>query len=227
MSTLTATNFASKELKQWFEVRGFIYQLLVDFVGRPPRLSFFARYRRLAERHDHFVFTEGGGRLLSFFEGIEDAELRQKCEIETAEYNRLFSGQTPKLSLSEATIRSTEEHIDARRCAAEISNFYAECGIAFNKLYGEHDDHLAIELEFMAVMADRTLCTNELRQSCLKLTDLQLNFLEGHLTKWALKFADDLSAATVSSMYQGLASLLKEFLVKDAEMLRAWRNLLQ
>ncbi|AWB46299.1 hypothetical protein DCC85_20450 [Paenibacillus sp. CAA11] len=223
--TVLFQNEADEKLSRWMEDRGWVYQLLVDFLVRPPRLSLIARYRSYADRKGLIPSSSGGQQLAAYFEGLEKEELQAACTREQQEYQRLFVGSDPKLPLSEALVRERAEGIDAFRIRADISEFYSGCAISFNKLNGERDDHIALELEFMAVMADRTLCAEGLPESRLRHIELQAAFMESHLMKWAVKFADELYAATNSPMYRGLAMLLKEFLERDQAMLLKWQAL--
>ncbi|MNP60255.1 chaperone protein TorD [compost metagenome] len=95
----------------------------------------------------------------------------------------------------------------------------------FNKISGERDDHIALELEFMAVLSEEMLSKAGLHESCLELADVQIRFLENHLMQWAPRFSNELAAATSSPIYIGLAELLVQFLDMDLEKLYAWRKL--
>lgn len=57
-----------------------------------------------------------------------------------------------------------------------LSDVYASAGIVFKKCGGEADDHIAIELEFMAVLHERMLYNSFSVRSAMELLEIQENF---------------------------------------------------
>lgn len=108
-----------------------------------------------------------------------------------------------------------------------LADVYTSAGIVFNKCNGEADDHIAIELEFMAVMHERMLYNSFSIRSAMESLDIQESFLEKHLLQWTPQFCQKLNAATDSPLYLGLSHMLEEFLPLDLQMLRSWRASLE
>lgn len=214
----------TQEQVQWLELRGSVYQLLADFLGRPPRMSLIAGWRHKAELNHKVVTSESGRRLKHYLESIPEEDFRGVCHKEAEEYERLFTGHDAIIAPCESTCRCRTEGADAFACISEVRKIYMENGVVFNKLNGERDDHIALELEFMAVLAEGMLTKGNLQESCLELADAQLHFLESHLLKWARPFAKELLEATSSPLYTGLAELMDQFLVSDLRQLRSWRE---
>ncbi|WP_068620727.1 TorD/DmsD family molecular chaperone [Paenibacillus tuaregi] len=215
---------ANEEQLLWLERRGWVYQLLVDFLGREPRLSLIAQYRREAALKGPVISSEGGRMLKDYLESIEEDKLRQVCYDEAEEYTRLFVGSPAVLPFTEGGFRARKEGIQVMWESSQLGTVYCECGVVFNKLHNERDDHMAIELEFMSVLADRMLVAGCVRNKCTELADMQLWFMESHLMKWAPAFAEALQREARTPLYKGLGVLLSEFLSKDLEMLRVWRS---
>lgn len=211
------------EQAAWLGRRGWVYELLMDFLSRPPRMSLIAHWRRRAETSHAIPNSRGGRRLRSYLEAIPGEQFRSVCQQEAEEYRRLFMDHKVPLIPCEGAFRAKRDGADAYACTAHIRAMYAESGVVFNKLYGESDDHIAMELEFMAVLSEVMQSRLDLRHSCLELTDTQIRFLETHLLQWAPRFAEELIRATTSPLYTGLAELLREFLIYDLEQLRRWR----
>lgn len=225
MSTFVIDRIASsKQQVQWLEQRGWVYQLLVDFLGRAPRLSLIAQYRCKMILHQDELLCEGEEMLNHYLLSIPETGFREVCYEEAEEYERLFRGYSSKVPLYENIYRARTEGVDGMRLAAEISTMYGDCGVVFNKINGERDDHLALQLEFMAVMADRMMMFGSLPDRCLELTNQQISFLEDHLIKWTPSFAEELSERTTSPLYKSLAAILKQFIIYDLGMLHNWRN---
>ncbi|WMT40730.1 molecular chaperone TorD family protein [Paenibacillus sp. D2_2] len=213
----------SQDQAKWLKLRGWGYRLLVDFLGRPPRMSLIAQWHSQVELNNTVPMSSGGRRLINYLESIPENEIRRACYSEAEEFERLFMGPTAKVPTCESLYRAREEGIDALECASDIRTFYMESGIVFNKLNGERDDNIALELEYMAVMSEEMLDKLNLHQSLLEGLDLQIRFLESHLLKWTEGFTSSLTAATTSPLYIGLAEMMNEFLNEDLNRLQAWR----
>lgn len=213
-----------EEQANWMELRGWVYQLLMDFLSRPPRMSLIAQWRRRVELKNTIPQCQGGKKLKSYLESIPEEDFRRVCYEEAEEYERLFMGHNAKMIACESLFRAREEGVNGFACLSEIRDTYMQTGVVFNKISGERDDHIALELEFMAVMSEEMLSKASLRESSLELVDVQISFLEDHLLKWVPLFSAELAAITTSPMYKGLSELLIEFLAVDLEELRVWRK---
>ncbi|MFA5536364.1 MAG: molecular chaperone TorD family protein [Bacillota bacterium] len=85
----------------------------------------------------------------------------------------------------------------------------------------EADDHLAFELDFMALLAKLTLEKfNEQNTKAIKrlLAD-QKAFLEEHLLLWVGDFARDIQASKTHLFYPQMANLTEQFLHEDKGIL--------
>lgn len=221
----------SKEQSQWMELRGWVYQLLMDFLSRPPRMSLIAQWYRRVEQENTIPHSNAGTMLKSYLERIPVENFRKVCRDEAEEYKALFMGEDAVMKAYEAAYLVSGNPIETNRnnpaefmCIAGIRNMYLEAGVVFNKLSGEWDDHIAMELEFMGVLAGEMIAKQAFRDRCLEIADLQIRFMEIHLLHWGPRFSQDLAAATKSPLYKGLAELLSEFLTYDYRQLCAWRE---
>ncbi|MNC52955.1 chaperone protein TorD [compost metagenome] len=169
--------------------------------------------------------------LKSYLESFPVEDFRKVCREEAEEYKSLFMGDEAVMKAYESAYlvsgNRTEMNKDSLTefmCLAGIRNMYLEAGVVFNKLSGERDDHIAMELEFMGVLAGEMSAKEAFRDRCLEIADLQIRFMETHLLHWGPRFSKDLAAATKSPLYKGLAELLSEFLAYDYKQLCAWRE---
>lgn len=214
----------TEEQARWMEVRGWVYQLLVDFLGRPPRMSQIAQWRRRLEHKQIIPVCQGGKRLKEYLERIPEESFRQVCDEEMEEFQRLFIGHDAKMQTCESLYRARTEGVNGFACLTEVRDMYMDRGVVFNKISGERDDSIVLELEFMAVMSEKMLSKANLQDSFKRQLESQIGFLESHLLKWVPTFSSDLVASTSSPLYIGLAELLSEFLTMDLEHLHEWRD---
>ncbi|WP_245640220.1 TorD/DmsD family molecular chaperone [Paenibacillus dakarensis] len=201
---------------RWLENRGTIYQLLTEFIGHSPTLSLVAHWSRSSGINKAAELTRGGRELRYYLIGRSPEELVQICERESTEYHRLLHSKHRPLAESRYSPYSC--------CSQDLSDVYASAGVAFKKVNGEPDDHLAIELEFMTVLHDRMLNSIHCEASVMELVDIQINFLEEHLLTWIPALCRELNASTTSPVYLAVSRLLAEFLEYDLAMLRTWKH---
>ncbi len=212
-----------EECIRWKQGRGWVYQLLIDFLGNPPSLSLIAQWQKHMVTREESVLTKEGQKLKDYFSNTMPRQFTEVCEVERTEYHRLFEGVRPILpSLCESDYRSmlNKNSVDY---TLDIRNMYAQSGIVFNKLHLEQDDHVSIELEFMAVLGERMSDDIRLRTSQQSLIDSQIQFLEQHIMTWVPSLAEVLCNQARTPIYRSLGFILKEFLPYDIAMLHSWR----
>lgn len=101
----------------------------------------------------------------------------------------------------------------------EVLAVYRSEGLDKLPSWKESEDHLALELEFMAVLGDRIVAAAETGDEAEveRLLSTQRNFLEDHLASWVPLMTADLRRFAQSGLYQGLASLTDGFLQVEEE----------
>ncbi|MDT3425534.1 TorA maturation chaperone TorD [Paenibacillus forsythiae] len=214
---------ASEAFKRWLESRGFVYQLFTDFFGRRPTLSLIAQWSSNWQIVAAAEMLEGGRELKRYLHDQNPHDLLKVCEREAAEYDRLMrGGGVIGLKPREAALLG-----EAEEFCNVIADVYASAGIVFKKCGDEADDHIAIELEFMAVLHDRMLYNSFSAQSAMEQLRTQESFLKEHLLIWAPEFCERLRSATDSPLYLGLSRMLEEFLPYDLHMLGSWKAALE
>ena len=101
----------------------------------------------------------------------------------------------------------------------EVLAVYRSEGLDKLPSWKESEDHIALELEFMAVLGDRIVTAAEAADEAEveRLLSTQRNFLEDHLASWAPLMTADLRRFAQCGLYQGLASLTDGFLQVEEE----------
>ncbi|MFZ2071725.1 MAG: molecular chaperone TorD family protein [Halobacteriota archaeon] len=96
----------------------------------------------------------------------------------------------------------------------KVKRDYRKAGIVKARDYAEPEDHIAFELKFMHYLCEEGLCAEneEKVKECL---NLQREFLNDHLLRWARDFCDALYECELSDFYKGIAKLTKGFLLLE------------
>lgn len=104
---------------------------------------------------------------------------------------------------------------------ADIAGFYRAFGFNLGGAVHERPDHVAVELEFMHVLALKEAYAWETgipehREICI---DAQGKFLQDHLGRWINLFAQSVAHNAPDSLFVGLAKFTDDFVQADAERL--------
>jgi len=167
-------------------------------------------------------FQTGGNLLRTFFEQNRHEDDKTVIADLARCYASLFLGVGAKtVSTCESIFRG-----EARRLFQsshfEVQQVYQEIGMIKNEKYHEPDDHIAVELSFMARLCELTQeALGESQGRSANYLRLQSDFLENHLLPWIPDFSRDLLEATSSSFYRGMAHLLNGYIKLDNQLIQS------
>lgn len=134
------------------------------------------------------------------------------------EYTKLFIGPGSLPAPPWESVYVTGEPLLFQESTLAVRDAYRRSGFVSAGYPREADDHVAIELDFMATLASKTCDTVAGDRGVL---EAQLAFLEEHLLAWVDSFAERLGACgTVSGFYPSFARLAALVCRRDAEVLR-------
>jgi TorA maturation chaperone TorD len=164
---------------------------------------------------------EMGQALLSaFFAGIRHSDQGPVVEDLAREYASLFLGVGEKtISPFESVYRSGSGQI-FQSAHFEVQQAYQLIGMARNDRFREPDDHIAVELSYMARLCEmsREVPSSD-RKRALHYLGLQRDFLDKHLVQWVPAFAGDLVDATRSDFYRAIGFLLRGYTRIDQRLI--------
>ncbi len=103
----------------------------------------------------------------------------------------------------------------------EVLAIYRSCGLEKSESWTVGEDHIAVELEFMRVLAQRAAAA--LRggdeERAFSIINTQHNFMDDHLATWVPVFANEARRFADTLFYQGVVNLAEGFLEEDATLL--------
>ena len=103
----------------------------------------------------------------------------------------------------------------------EVLALYRAAGLDKNDDWKEGEDHIALEFEYMQILAGRAadaLLRGDRDRAIANLV-AQRNFLDDHLLGWAPMLAAEMKKFAKTDFYRGLASMTVGFLECDLELL--------
>lgn len=165
-------------------------------------------------------FKAGRELLRTFFDQVRQEDDEGVIRDLARCYASLFLGVGPKTVSPCESIYRSDSPLLYQSTHFEVQQAYHEIGMAKNAHFREPDDHIAVELSYMA-----RLC--ELTQEAVKddpalpvrYLKLQREFLETHLLPWIPAFSRQLLDATPSPFYKAMAHLLKGYIQVDNQLI--------
>lgn len=108
------------------------------------------------------------------------------------------------------SVYTSPEKLVMQEAWTQVCQIYATAGLQLqSELTDIKEDHLAVELKFMAYLCQENDLT------------LQTTFLNEHLLPWLTAFLADVKTYSQTEFYQGVAQLTAGFLAYDQEILAA------
>lgn len=164
-------------------------------------------------------FQAGRKLLRTFFEQIRQEDDEGVIEDLARCYASLFLGVGSKTVSPCESIYRSESRALFQSTHFEVQQAYREIGMAKNEDYHEPDDHIAVELSYMARLCELTQeAVGENPQRPVHYLRLQRDFLETHLLPWIPNFSQDLIEATHSPFYRAMAHLLNGYIKVDNQL---------
>ncbi len=119
------------------------------------------------------------------------------------------------------SVYTSEKRLLMQDARDEVLAIYRAAGLDKKESWKEGEDHVALELEFMQVLANRT--TDALKKGdedeAAALLTTQQNFLNDHLASWVPMMTADMKRFAKTDLYLGLAYLTDGYLDSDKAFL--------
>lgn len=148
---------------------------------------------------------------------VQAAE-KTDLNVLAADFARLFHGSALFSPPFESAYRS-EEHLLLCEETIEVRDFYHQYGFQQQERLHLPDDHVGLELEFLALLGRQATEATETSQAseCLRASR---QFLREHVQAWVPEFVGDVVHNAETDFYRGLALFTRGFLQLDNELLR-------
>lgn len=161
------------------------------------------------------------GALGEFTASLADADLAQVRTDLAAEYARLFLNMSRTPIPPYESVYVSDLHILMQDARDDVLATYRSEGIVVVTEVNIPEDHLGLELDFMAKMCQKTAEALEAdnEEEADRCLDVQAAFVEKHLCNWVPQLCLDVKSRTRQQFYRGVAELTEQFLVSEKELL--------
>lgn len=209
-------------LVEVMESRGNVYRVLSRCFRAEVDAAFAEELaNRFAFESDEAALMEPVAALRAALAGAGEAELEQLAVT----FDRVFFGMGPltaRHAFPYESVYTSDRGIMMQEAYAQVVRAYREQRLAKDPAFTEPEDHIAVELAFMATLADRTAAfVGEGQEAAAEETlRQQLRFAQEHLLNWVDRFCVDLKAAADDAFYANLADLTLVFVQADVRAMQ-------
>jgi len=184
-------------------------------------------FKQLAESAEDELLKDGCLTLNAAIKDFEENTGKSNLLIDlAAEYASLFLNAGPSPVYLVESVYLGKHHLLYEEPYFEVLDAYKALGFKKSPKFKEPEDHLAVELEFMAKiieLAMQSLDENNLEYAKGYLK-LQKEFLDTHLIRWVPQFCRRLEEASSNKFYKALAKLLHGFIKTEQQFLSFMLN---
>lgn len=151
---------------------------------------------------------------VALYAALTDLELPSSTEPPAeAEFNRLFVGPGKLPAPPYESVWRSEDRLLMQAAAEPVRSFYRAHGV--QNTHPEPEDHLALELEFYALLQQRFIAGDNPRHQL----GAQQRFLTEHLASWVPAFCNAVETQTNSPFYRSLAAATRRILAAETTIL--------
>ena len=187
-------------------------EVTVDFLKQLSGNDFLSQLNTMGQ-------DEGFKLLETYLRGIAGRDL-QKVRLELAvEYANLFLGLRGGVYHPSESAYLTTTHFIMQQPRDAVMAEYRKALVGKVKEWPEPEDHVAMELQFMAHLCGRTEEAGKgaKKDEARKLLETQRDFLDKHILVWVPKLAEDIIKSTTVEFYRALAKITKGFIELDRQ----------
>ena len=175
----------------------------------------------LASSQQTEELKEGNRLLRDFVDQAKSLKGKEKQDLLTglaAQYADLFLGLRSKPLLVCESAYLGQWRMYYGKPFWQVKDLYSRSGFEKRKNFLEPEDHVAVELDFMANLCRQThLSLDEKNvENAVRYLALQKEFLMDHVVKWVPDLCEALKKTAESSLYKSLASLTSGFISMEA-----------
>ncbi|HIW75870.1 MULTISPECIES: TorD/DmsD family molecular chaperone [Gordonibacter] len=218
-----------EETLEWLAARSYTYLLFQRLLGTEPSAELFEAIEvTVAQEAFALVFGEGSAALQQSETMIHHIQTaRDSVASWRSEYRRLFEGPAELPAPPWESVYTSNKRLLMQPTTLDVRNAYRAHGFIPECYPRVPDDHIALELDFLATLAARAQEAYDQgdKEYCQKLLESSHTFIADHVGIWVNDFAQDVATKGHSDYYEGVTHTLAAFIAADAKALERARSL--
>lgn len=141
-----------------------------------------------------------------------------------AEYARLFLGAGSKqigCAFPFESVYTSPRGLLMQEARDQVVDIYRQSGIQRSSEFHDLEDHIALELEFIAFLSEKTgqAVEEQVENSLETLLQKQQEFLDKHLCNWVPRFCSDVIHCASLDFYKAIASITTGYITLDHSLI--------
>jgi TorA maturation chaperone TorD len=217
----------NESIEVFFAARAAIYRILQNLLGNEPSIEALKQLVSPTSRELFFLFVSDGDDLHVAFDALLIATehgLKDKVvfiDKLSDSFTHLFVGPGKMEADPWESLHLNKENILFQYSTLEVRKAYVAQGLIPQSYPHVADDHIALELDFMAQLAKRLLKAHEAGdyERVQMALAASKDFLDAHLLVWVPSFVDRLLHARHAEFYSKVGAVLAAFLPLDREVI--------
>lgn len=151
--------------------------------------------------------------------GLDDAGLERVRRELATDHASCLLGMSSHPVAPYASVYTSTKHLMMQEMRDQAVRAYAKAGFVVDDVCRIPEDHVSIELGFMAALLERAAAGdgNEAPQAYRAYRD----FVANHALAWMPQFCDELERYACAPFYRGAAQMLRALLESERERLRS------
>lgn len=215
-------NFSTAELTKLISNRGSTYGFLARIYRVEVDQELLDQMARmgLSIKVDLPEISEGYRMLKGFLEHLTERTVTDLA----VDYARIFLGAGAKSgdgAYPYESVYTSPEGLVMQDARDQVFKLYREEGLDRAEELNEPEDHIAVELEFMSYLCQKT--TEALKDGdkggALGYLKKQNDFLEEHLMRWVPAFCDDVQRVALGDFYKAVANITIGYLSMEKDLI--------
>jgi TorA maturation chaperone TorD len=170
---------------------------------------------------EHPDVISGSSLLCSWLSENKQKSKDELLNLIQADYTRLFIGPGKVLAPPYESVHFSLDRLMFQKETLQVRQWYAQFGLQSEKIYNEPDDHIGLEMIFMAHLAAQAASAVEQDDgdTLNRMLKAQHDFASKHLFRWAFKWCDQVWEQAQTDFFRGIAQITRGSLLEIAKML--------
>lgn len=216
MKTITSTEF-----EKITSDRGSTYGLLARLYKKEVDQQLLDQMAKMSlpEEVDAREIGEGYKRLKSYLAHVTARTLTDLA----VDYARIFigAGATGNRTYPYESVYTSPHRLVMQDARDQVVRLYRDEGLEAEEEFTEPEDHVALELEFMAYLCQKTTeaLKDENNSGALGYLKKQTDFVQQHLMPWVPTFCNDVRRLAREDLYRAVAMITEGYLSMEQDLI--------